>query len=247
MVQTWLSKKKLTINGLEADENLFVATLKNSDGNVFQKGVSEIDGATRLILPTDHHFFKRKHRKEQIVLHHTVGYLSGDAASLTRKKVSTAYLVGRNGNVFELFDPQYYSYHLGPNSTGGNKVRSQRTIAIELSNFGALREHPTKPDILVDSWDFPYCMKTDTDFYVNCPYRGYDYYATYTDAQMKALDSLLLQLCRKFNIQHSFLPQDERMKLQTKVPTAGIVSHVNYRKDKTDVSPAFSWEKISGR
>jgi len=247
MTKFWLSKKKLTIHGLEADELEFASTLVAVNGKKFTKGTSDFDGVTRLNLENPQHYYTAKYKKDQIVLHHTVGFLSGDAATLTRDKVSTAYLLGRTGFVGELFNPRYYAYHLGPNVVGGNKIRSQRTIAIELSNFGPLKEHATNPDILVDMWDFPYCMKSDTEYYVECPYRGHKYYATYTDAQMKALDSLLLKLCREFNIPHTFLPPNERMKVQTKVPSAGIVSHVNYRKDKTDVSPAFDYFKISGR
>jgi len=159
--------------------------------------------------------------------------------------------VGRSGITYELFDPKYWSYHIGPTPSGvwwKNKTESQQTIAIELSNIGDLRPHETKPDILVDAWGFPYCMKSDTDFYVNCPtYRGQQYYASYTNEQYKALDSLLLRLCRQFDIPHSFMHKNERLEICTKEPTAGIVSHVNYRPDKLDVSPAFVWEKISGR
>lgn len=247
-----LSKKNLTIAGLEADETFFSDTLKDYSGKLWEEVTPVIDG-TIAIRPEENsssYHYASEHPKKRIVLHATHGFLSNDVANLSKHHVSTAYVISRGGVAYELFDPKFWSYHIGKTPKGAwwrNKSESQQTIAIELSNIGNLLEHPSKPDILTDAWGFPYCMKDNTDFYVERPYRGYKYYATYTDAQMKALDSLLLKLCRKFDIPHSFLHKDERMQHQTEVPTAGIVAHVNYRTDKTDVSPAFDWMKISGR
>lgn len=245
---TWLSKKKLTINGLEEDEEDFAATLVDAKGQKFKPRCASVKGAIRLDPGHSKYYYKEKTTKQKIVIHFTVGYTSADCATLTgNTHVSVSYVVARNGNVYELFNPDYWSFHLGPGSTGGNTVQSKSTIGIEVSNFGPLTEHPTKPDILMDIYGFPYCMKEHTDYYVYNPYRGYDYYATFTDAQYQSLDSLLLRLCRKYDIVHSFLPPEDRLKHFNEVPKAGILTHANYRSDKQDVGPAFDWLRVSGR
>lgn len=250
MTKLILSKKSLSFKKIEADEAQFLSTLKDFQGKSWHKVDPVIKGTVGIRTSPNNYYYTAEHKKKRIVLHGTHGFLSNDIANLSKQHVSTSYVIARDGTAYELFDPKFWSYHIGPTPAGTwwkNKTESQETIAIELSNWGNLHEHFTKPDILLDPWNFPYCMKNDTDFYVERPYRGSQYYATYTDAQMKALDSLLLKLCRKFDIPHTFLPPAERMKYQTEVPKAGIVAHVNYRTDKTDISPAFDWEKISGR
>jgi len=83
-------------------------------------------------------------------------------------------------------------------------------------------------------------MKANKEYYIKNSYRGYNYYATYTNAQYKALDSLLLFLCREFDITHSFIDKDKRLDILSEEPKAGIVSHINYRSNKVDVSPAMN-------
>lgn len=249
-MMTILRKDRLTIKAIPGDEKKFAGDLVDAHGKQWQRRDPFYHKAVGLKAPADNYFYKAKHPKKRIVLHATHGYLSGDVANLSKQRVSTAYLIARDGTVYELFSPEYWSYHIG--SVGKsfwctNTSESKGTVAIELSNIGDLRPHKTKPDILLDAWGFPYCMKSDVDFYKQIPYRGWEYWATYTDEQYKALDSLLLFLCREFNILHSYLPLDERMKLQKTEPAAGILSHVNYRTDKLDINPTIDWLRISGR
>lgn len=230
-------------------EAKFAKTLTDSYGKKFKLVPGTLPNVTGIRPPEQTYYYRDIIKKDQIVLHHTAGVLMGDIGALTQPNnhVSTAYVIARSGVVYELFDPAAYSYHLGPNATGGNSVRSQKTIAIEISNIGQLREDAAQPGVLIDAYNKPYCYKKDTEFYVERPFRGYKYYATYTEEQYKSLDSLLLNLCRKFAIPHTFLPEGQRLLHQTKIPAAGIVSHVNYRTDKTDVSTAFDFSKIGGR
>lgn len=247
---TILRKNRLTINALKDDERSFHDTLIDAHGKQWELKNPCYPRAIRLHCPkAPSYYYKKEHEKKRIVLHATHGYLSGDVANLSKHHVSTAYLIARNGQVYELFDPKYWSYHIGPlrNSWTTNTRESQQTIAIELSNMGDLREHETKPEILLDAWGFPYCMKENEQYYMEQEYKGHSYWATYTNEQYKSLDSLLLWLCRKYDILHHFLPPEKRMDLITREPRVGIVAHVNYRRDKVDVSPAFNWGLIKGR
>ena len=72
------------------------------------------------------HFFREAVKKDQIVLHYTIGYLPGDIATLSQsnKHLSVPFVIGRNGNIYNLFPSKYWAYHLGRGAIGGNKTRS---------------------------------------------------------------------------------------------------------------------------
>jgi N-acetyl-anhydromuramyl-L-alanine amidase AmpD len=100
---------------------------------------------------------------------------------------------------------------------------------------------------LVDIYGKDYCTLADTAAYDAVSYRGYDYFASYTDEQYATLRQLLADLCHKYAIQNKLLPEAVRFETVPKTVlggAAGIVSHVNFRKDKLDLAPNFKWEKI---
>ena len=198
---------------------------------------------------TDYYYETERH-KSLIVIHYTVGYLRGDLASLTEQDVhlSVPYVIGRNGMVYELYSPKYWSYHLGRGSIGGNGINSKRSIAIELSNIGPLTRENGH---LINIYDQKYCSIEEEEFYMKLetPFRKYSYFATFTEKQYNSLRELLAYLCARFNIPHEILPENKRYRLfssKTEAQTySGICSHVNYRPDgKTDIGPGFSWDKI---
>ena len=196
-------------------------------------------------------YYKEKILKNQIVLHFTAGYLKGDVAALTQPNyhVSTPFLIARNGEIINLWSPDYWAYHLGVSAVGGNRVGSKRTIAIELSNIGYLNKNGDK---LVTSYSDidTYCTLSEKEYYTHLekPYRGQEYYATFTDAQYDSLVTLLRYLTAEFRIPRAFLEEDkrdltgERTELEN---FRGITSHVNYRASgKWDIGPAFDWERV---
>ena len=245
-----LKKDRLTYTVLEGYESKFRETLVDGRGNQWVKKIPVYDKGVGIKKKDNNFFYEEQCKKERIVLHATHGVLAMDVANLSKQHVSTPYVIARDGTVYELFDPKYWSYHLGSLGRGywtSNTTESKKTIGIELSNIGDLSPHKTKQDILLDAWGYPYCMKEHKDLYEASEYRGKSYFATYTDEQYKSLDSLLLSLCRRFDIVHSFLPKAERFEKMMKEPNAGIISHANYRSNKVDVSPAFDFSRISGR
>jgi N-acetylmuramoyl-L-alanine amidase len=203
------------------------------------------------------YFFKEQFDKKQIVLHFTMGHVKGDLLTLTgesddpnRSHVSVPYVVAKDGKVYRLFGSDFWAYHIGRNKLGLNKDFSRRTIGIELSNYGPLKlgennhlltdySTPEKPDI--------YCHLDDTEAYIklDTPFRDYTYYANYTDAQYDSLIVLLRYLTTAWGIQKAFLPEAIRHTTTEKtVNFDGIVSHINYRDDKTDIGPAFDWSRV---
>ena len=196
------------------------------------------------------YFYRTKHPKEQMVLHFTAGYLKGDVAALTKANnhVSVPFLIARNGTIYNLFPSMYWSYHLGPSTVGGNRKRSRASIAIELSNIGPLTRDGGR---LVTTYSTAerkdvYCEMDETDAYVEVPFRGYDYFATFTDAQYEAVVVLLRYATARYETPRKFLPVSNRY--ATHADSAhfkAIVSHVNFRsRGKWDIGPAFDWARV---
>ncbi len=200
-------------------------------------------------------------KKDQIVLHFTVGNLKSDINKLTPQKkgepkwrVSVPFLVARDGQVIRLFNERYWSHHLGKGTIGGNEYSSKRSIAIELSNYGPLIKvgnnletvysRPKKDPNHIDV----YCSLDETARYVKLkkPFKGYQYFATFTDEQYESLIQLLRILTEKYDIPREFL--DESLRYQAHELTAnfnGILSHLNFRPTgKWDIGPAFDWDRI---
>ena len=198
--------------------------------------------------------YNTKVPKEKIVLHHTAGHLKGDLRALTREDhhVSTAFVIARDGTIYQLHHSNKWSYHLGRKSVGGNKKQSQKSIGIELSNYGYLLkngeqlETPYTKSKEGGSADV-YCALEDQGLYTQLPkkYRQHHYYATFTDAQYEQLILLLKYLTRTYNIPVAFLSEDIRYTTTEEAAAFnGILSHVNYRKDKYDLGPAFDWDRV---
>jgi N-acetyl-anhydromuramyl-L-alanine amidase AmpD len=196
------------------------------------------------------YYYRQAHQKQQIVLHFTMGYLHGDVATLTQpnRHVSVPFLIGRNGKIYNLFSSRFWSYHLGPGAMGGNRVQSQKTIAIEISNIGPLKQQGNN---IITSYSKPgkadkYCNVSQKRYYQQQAFRKYDYYATFSNAQYKALILLLRYLTASYKIPRKLLPMSQRFETHERVANfKGIVSHVNYRKTgKVDIGPAFDWQHV---
>ncbi len=198
--------------------------------------------------------------RKSIVLHFLAGYLNG-ISWLTREDyhVSVPFVIGRNGNIYELFDPdESWAYHLGNGTVGGNETMSRQTIGIELANVGQLKPKEDKLYFVTTKtsgghtmtvWT-PYCLRSETQHFDEVDYRGESFFATYTDPQYEATRRLLAALCDKYAIPKRFLPLTKRYGVFESGTAAanfkGIASHVNYRPSgKWDIGPGFEWAKIS--
>jgi N-acetyl-anhydromuramyl-L-alanine amidase AmpD len=193
-------------------------------------------------------YYKKVFTKQRIVLHFTMGYVKGDIATLSTpgNHISTPFVIARSGDIYNLWDSQYWSYHLGPGAAGGNTAMSQSSIGIEISNIGPLRRKGNNLVTTYGNTDV-YCGLQENQFFEQHKYRKYEYYASFTDAQYKSVISLLRFLTTKYLIPRQFLPESERYNNLTNAKataSTGILSHVNFRKDKTDIGPAFDWNRI---
>jgi N-acetylmuramoyl-L-alanine amidase len=246
---------------IPAHEQSFINNGIDNQGKKFNLKINQvrIPGSTETVKIVscvrenkDESFYvKEKFSKDRIVLHFTAGYLKGDIAKLTEpgNHVSVAYVIGRGGAIYQLWDDSYWSFHLGKNSSGGNTEMSKHSIGIELCNIAWLK--PLGNNLVTSYRDTDvYCTMAETGFYTKLtkPYRGHRYYATFTDAQYTSLSKLLRLLLTKYPaIGRTFLPEPLRYEfiLKPEVHTC-IMSHVNFRAtDKWDIGPAFRWDKVT--
>lgn len=197
-------------------------------------------------------YYKEVLPKKRIVLHFTMGYLKGDIATLTRpgEPVSVPFVIARNGTIYNLWTSKYWSYHLGPGTAGGNTVMSQTSIGIELSNIGPLKKLGSNLVTTYSDADV-YCSLEETALYTELPtpYRGYRYFATFTEAQYRSTIALLRFLTKKYGIPRRFIAEADRYNV-FKTPAAalastGILTHVNVRPTgKVDIGAAFDWLRL---
>lgn len=198
-------------------------------------------------------YFQRRHPKNLIILHHTVG---GSAKSTFTwwhtdrnhsglpTRIGTAYIVGRNGVIFEIFPPECWAYHLGLKGMGGEVDR--RSIGIELASEGPLLSRGGKF----------YCFgrvseRTEyrgTVFDYGREYRQqYRYFAAYTDKQIKATVRLVDHLIFRFHIP-AVMPRDPiKASLKKYLRYRGVLGHAHLRPDKTDPHPGFPWDELGCR
>lgn len=189
-------------------------------------------------------YYQEIYNKKIIVLHHTV---SGDNHTgdvnwwiNTPEKVGTPYIIDRNGDVVETFDPKFWIHHLGIKqetlkkygSNVTNNKLNQISIGIELDSWGALtfkngkyytfsgKEIPLEKVQIYDK-----------------PFRGSKYYEKYTNEQLSSLKELLLKLKTEFEIKLYYFENMFETNKQALNGYHGVFTHVSYREDKSDCHP----------
>ena len=180
------------------------------------------------------YYYATKTTKKSICLHFTVGYIKSDTTALSTRDncVSVSYVVDRSGRIYEMFPDTEWSYHLGSGAVGGNGAMSKQSIGIEISNYGPLK---LSGEDLVDAYGNNYCTVAEKQFYDKLNYRGYDYFASMTEAQISATAALIKYLGRKHDIPMNFKPDDTPFANNAEaIAFKGVFYHTNVRKDKFD-------------
>jgi N-acetyl-anhydromuramyl-L-alanine amidase AmpD len=197
-----------------------------------------------LRLP-DNEFFHDVVKKDLIVLHHTVG---GSAESTfdwwktDPKRIGTAFLVERDGTIFEVFPPEAWASHIN-RVVLGVQVRDmeKRSIGIEICSEGPLLER--------GGGNF-YCFDrvSERTRYEGKVYRHPEVwrdrqcFAAYTPRQIESVVELVGALSATFSIPliKPTIPDTSNLASDY----IGIAGHADFRPDKTDVHPGFPWELI---
>ena len=180
--------------------------------------------------------------KTQIFLHHTAGTTADGAIrwwNQTPEHVGAAYVVDRDGTIYETFPPEKWAYHLG--IKGDDNYSEKHGIGIEIVAAGQLIPkngqyffYPLLPnpaggrpipineiEILESAW------------------RGYSAYHAYTPAQCISVIWLIDYLVKthKINLQPDIRGFYEYNEDVIKNHLPGLWAHSTVRKDKKDIYP----------
>lgn len=180
-----------------------------------------------------------------IILHHTAGLTAAGAWewwNQTPERVGVAYIIDRNGQIWECFDPTNWAYHLGiPKDNHGLEKAS---IGIEIVSAGHL--YPDAHGVcnqFMPLYPNKAGAHTITDNIVTFeePYRGHKVFHGYTDEQIINLCQLIADLKSRFPgieipkiLPEKFYEFDASVAKQVK---GGIWSHTTVRLDKDDIFP----------
>lgn len=215
-----------------------------------------IDRTTLRLTPDQ--YFPEAQTKTGIVLHHTVG---GSASSTLKwwqqdpRRVGTAYLVDRDGRIFEVFPPEAWAWHANIKAEDFER----RTIGIELCSEGALEVEPDgeNPGRL-NLWAFQgagrrllgpaeFLLEQGQVIYYPDGWRGYQWYDCYEPVQVKATIALVAWLCDRFGILRRIPVQAYNPAADPRrwYPFVGVLHHAMLRADKSDLHPAFPFGDLA--
>lgn len=195
-----------------------------------------------LRLPADQ-FYAERYPKKQIYVHHTVG---GSAKSSfeywqqSAEKVGTAYIIDRDGTIYEVFDPSCWAHHLGLHHPRNTEL-NRESIGIELASEGALVR---STDGKLFAFDGRQVFK---DAYVDnqVPWRGYRYFDQYEPEQIQSLYGLVKKLCEDFSVPKRCIEQNSSTQFSERFfDFNGILGHCNVRTEKTDPHPRFRFDHL---
>ena len=193
----------------------------------------------RTLALTEDQYFAEPIVKDLIVLHHTVGATARSTIAHfqnTDSKVATAYVVERDGTIFEIFDPRHWAFHLGIKGTGGRVDR--RSVGIEIASEGQLKKKGGR------FMAFGGKKRFDGKVYDHGEkWRREQYFAAYTPEQTDAVCRLVDHLCALFGIERR-TPADRLSFDEALVDYTGVIGHHHVRKDKTDLHPGFDWDAL---
>ena len=167
--------------------------------------------------------------------------------SSQNQHVSTAYSIDYKGNIYEHFDPNMWSYHIGLGRK--NNHLDKQSIGIELVNEGQMIMEDNKYYWMSDDIKIPYNRENDKPVHIKDEWRGYKIFAPYSADQMESLTFLVDHLCDEFGIERNFIEDNDYHSNLISGDFEGIYNHANIRKygvgkPKHDLSPAFDFKKF---
>lgn len=196
-------------------------------------------------------FISEIHDKVQIYLHHTAGNSNPFAVfrdwETNRERIATCVSVGgkpkntkefRDGDVVQGFSSKFWAFHLGLKESTFQKFGipykslDKISIGIEICNWGQLTEKNGKFYNYVNR-----VVPKDEVVELPKPHRGFKFYHAITDAQIEAVQDLLILWNRRYNIPLTYNPDIWDICPRALRGESGVFTHNSVRFDKVDVSP----------
>jgi len=182
-------------------------------------------------------YYQQEFRKDLIVLHYTAGGSAPSSIAWWRKqqnRIGTAYVIDRDGTIYEAFPPEFWAHHIGAR---GLRQQCDRSIGIELANWGWLARSGND---LKTYTGRVLCGIEERHAYVEALHRGQAFWERMPDEQLRAAAELVSHLCERFTISIDIHP-DVRVGVANPGFFArhkGIAVHGNFRPDKPEIGPA---------
>ena len=248
-------KKFQKENGLVADGIIGSKTLEKLIPQ-FDTDLSPIITPNVFVDVEEYHLPKKeylngKYKNEYIVLHHTAGWDNPRQvvdcwATDVLGRVATEFVIGGqrttdgrsiyDGKIIRSYPEGCQAYHIG---ASGSSYMNLHSVGIEMCNMGGIKNNMTYVNTPV---------KADQIVKLKEPFRGYTDWHKYSDKQLKSLQSLLLCLANRDNIDlhtgiYQWIKKEGVMKAFDFHQDAyygkvkGMITHANVRKDKLDMSP----------
>lgn len=188
------------------------------------------------VMPSEQ-FMPEVVAKNQIVLHHTASGASAvadiDYWKTTKERVATAFVVARNGDIYQCFNSAQWACHLGvAGAQNANWKLDKGSIGIEIDSWGLLTQKSGK----FYSWTGEEIPADKVQTY-STPFRGEKYFEKYTPEQIESTVALVKFLCDKFSIPKTVTDSIWTLSPNALAGKAGIYTHASYRTDKTDTHP----------
>ena len=190
-------------------------------------------------------YIKSQHEKTQIVLHHTVS--GGSAKAVARYwdgvpgRIATCIIIDKKGIPHQLFSSRYWAGHVGGKSTMNKEFKkfnlpyrncSKTSIGVELVSWGGLKKIDGKLYTCYGNE-----LKDENISHFKEAYRGYNYFDSYTKAQLDTLRDLLLYWNNIYNIPIDYKEDMWDVSERALDNTPGVWSHTSFRSDKSDLQP----------
>ena len=191
--------------------------------------------------------------KKQIVLHHTAG--SSDPTAVIQGWAATTTKVGAHlvlggisrkgdakydGKVYQAVDYRYWLWHLGikaGQTTIQHGVLDSQSVGIEICNYGWLTKNAAGAYVTYLGNIVPADQVVD----LGTPWRGYQYWHRYTDAQLATVKELVPELADQFGITlekgRTFDLDDFNVDIDGSAKKA-VAFHASFRQDKWDTYPS---------
>lgn len=208
--------------------------------------------AREMVLP-DNEYIKTTTKKTQIVLHHTGGSSDPTAViagwDVDPARIATHNVVGGislkgktewDGKIVKAIDSKYCAFHLGVKGADDPTHKPQgyydrKSVAVEVCNYGQLT---LTRGVFYNYLNTPVPKSMVTD--LGKPFRGFQYFQSYTDSQITALMSLIQYHARNEGIVlekgRVFTWADFECDIK-KFGERPLAFHVNFRRDKWDMYP----------
>ena len=177
----------------------------------------------------------KQKKKHQIILSHTSRPANEYLLSLKYRYNGKFpripnYLITRDQKVLELLPPIEHTNYFTESNINRNSV------IIVLENLGWLQKEPLKD----------YYVNWNGDIYNGIVFekkwRDYFFWDPYTETQLISTAELCINLIKENKIERKCVGHNTQIEGIEKF--GGIVSHSNFSKNFTDVSPAFNFEQF---